>query len=219
MEITELTIRIIIILVPGVIASLVLNTLKVRHKKQSDYLFTIISIVLGLGSYMFLQLLCYLFGVIKSLFPGTSSQYYSLKTLKSLSNGTVVYTEILFASVCAVILAFIVAYLDNKKLINSIGRKLNVSNKYGDENAYTYFLNSQDIDWVYIRDMENKLTYLGLVEIFSETEEIKELVLSDVTVFSYPDSEELYRINKIYLSYSKDKMIIERPNFKTNGEE
>lgn len=221
MEISELTIRIIIILIPGVIASLVLNVLKVRHKKQSDYLFTLISIVFGLSSYLLLQVLFFIGIFVKNLIFCSSENYESLKTLEGLANSTttIVYFEVTLACLCSLILAYFVAYLDNKKIVNKIARKFNVSNKYGDENTYSYFLNSQDIDWVYVRDIEKNLTYLGKVEVFSETEEIKELVLSDVTVYTYPDSEELYRIEKIYLSYPRDKVTIERPNFKENAKE
>jgi len=63
------------------------------------------------------------------------------------------------------------------------------------------------------------LTYHGVVAAFSETDEIKEIVLNDVTVYQYDTSDKLYDIERIYLSKPKDSLIIESP-FKTeeNGE-
>ena len=44
---------------------------------------------------------------------------------------------------------------------------------------------------------------------YSENEHIQEIVLSEVTVFNYEDSEELYFIPTIYLTKPIGKFIIE----------
>jgi hypothetical protein len=50
---------------------------------------------------------------------------------------------------------------------------------------------------------------VGYVVSFSETDEFKEIVLSNVSVYSYDQSELLYEISEIYLSLPKDDIIIE----------
>ena len=64
-------------------------------------------------------------------------------------------------------------------------------------------------NYVYVRYIKHNLTYLGNVLSFSETDEFKELVLSNVSVYSYDKSELLYEVGEIYLSLSKDDLIIE----------
>lgn len=81
--------------------------------------------------------------------------------------------------------------LDHYKLINLFGKWIKLTNKYGDENLYSYFLNAKDVDEVYVRDINN-LTYHGLIDSYSENDEIKEIVLVDVVVYDYETSKELY---------------------------
>jgi hypothetical protein len=93
--------------------------------------------------------------------------------------------------------------------INKIAKKLKISTKYGDENLFSFFLNSQNIDWIYVRDIQNNLTYQGRVVSFSENDGMQELVMSEVTVFKYETSEEFYSVPLIYLSKPSGNFIIE----------
>lgn len=211
MEISALTLKLIILLIPGALGTIVYRRLIIQHKPQSDFMFVIISIMFGMFSYLILQILNYFFVLLINICKDPNIDYYAIDTFANLSNGNAIpYLEVFWASLFCIFLGFVISKIDHKKTINNIARKWNVSNKYGDENLYSYFLNSPDTTWVYIRDIENSLTYFGNVEMFSETTEYKEIVLRDVTVFNYPDSEELYDIDRIYLSLPKDKLIIEQ---------
>src|SRR4029077_5368445 len=91
---------------------------------------------------------------------------------------------------------------------------LKISNKFGDINLYSHFLNSPNINTVYFRDLKSNLTYHGLVESFSETDEIKEIVLRNVTVYYNEEQINgnaivLYQLNAVYLSRPKDEVLIE----------
>lgn len=101
--------------------------------------------------------------------------------------------------------------MDHYKVVNRFGKWLKLTNKYGDENLYSYFLNAKEVEEVYVRDIENGLTYHGLINSFSENDDIKELVLIDVVVYEYESSKKLYELDKIYLSKSKESLIIELP--------
>ena len=214
MEISALTLKLIILLIPGALGSIIYKRLIIQHKTQSDFMFVIVSIMFGMFSYLILQILNYGFIFLNNICL-KHKDYYSIETFANLSDGNAIpYLEVLWASLFCVFLGFIVSKIDHKKTINNIARNWNVSNKYGDENLYSYFLNSPDTNWVYIRDIENSLTYFGNVELFSETHDYKEIVLSEVTVFSYPESEEMYDVERIYLSLPKDKLIIEQAKIK-----
>jgi len=105
--------------------------------------------------------------------------------------------------------ALLVSGLVTYKVLYTFAQWIGVTSKYGDENLYSKYLNTAEIDWIYIRDPVANLTYQGKVVSFSENDSIQELVLSDVTVFRYEDSEMLYSVPKIYLAKEAGKFIIE----------
>jgi hypothetical protein len=119
------------------------------------------------------------------------------------------YGEVLGASFFCILLGFGGAYLESKKIINKTAQRFKISDKYGDENLFSTFLSGKDTEFVYVRNIKNNLTYVGWVHFFSETDTISEIVLKDVKVYNYVDSELLYEIEKIYISFSKTDIIIE----------
>ncbi len=86
---------------------------------------------------------------------------------------------------------------------------MRVTLKYGDENLYSYYLNLKEVEWVWVRDPINDLTYQGKVSQFSENKSIQELVLSDVSVYSYLNSKLQYEVPSLYLTKKHGEMIIE----------
>src|SRR5690606_30694889 len=79
-------------------------------------------------------------------------------------------SEVLYATVLSPAIAAFAAFTVNHKLVNRAAQKLRVSSKYGDENLFSFFLNAQNIDWIYVRDIPSKLTYQGRVVSFSEAD-------------------------------------------------
>jgi hypothetical protein len=216
MDISTLTLKLFLLLIPGIIAATVYKKLIVSTKMKSDFLFLINSFVLGIITYLLLQILYFTKIFTYNIFKNPNSEYKLLETFSNISDSNrIPFLEILFASLLSIIIGLFVTYLDSKKILHHISNKLNISNKYGDENLFTNFLNSNDLEWVYVRDLKNQLTYKGSVKMFSETENLKEIVLENVTVFNYPDSLLLYSIPKIYLSLQLNEIIIEQAINKT----
>ncbi len=220
MEISELTLKIIIILIPGIIAVSIYNKLTVNHKNNTTTRTIINAILLGVISYLTLQGIGNIIIFCSYLFKGTEFKNYELEIWKSLANKNIIpYSEVLYTGIISVFLGALISLIEQKKWINKFAQWLRISSKYGDENLYTYFLNSEQIDEIYLRDIENNLTYHGVIAAYSETEDIKEIVLNDVTVYQYTTSEKLYDIERIYISKPKDCLIIETPFKKDeNGE-
>lgn len=221
MDISELTLKLIILLTPGALAVTIYRLLTVSHKPQSDFMFVITSIMFGMFAYLILQI-TYSFPIfIHNIFTdGCNSKYNLIKAFSKITDSAVIpYSEVLYACLISVLIGFILTRIDSKKTLYKFAQRLNISNKYGDENLFSYFLNSTNLEWVYVRDVTNALTYLGVIKIFSETEEFKELVLEQVTVYNYPDSEELYTLDRIYLCLQKDNIIIEQAKTIDYGEE
>lgn len=131
--------------------------------------------------------------------------------------------EIFQSTLFAFPVSFITSFLINHKIFNKFAKLLKVSNKYGDENLFSYYLNAREIDWIYVRDPDNNLTYQGRIVSNSENDHIQELVLSEVTVYRYVDSAFLYSVPTVYLTKAMGQFIIEAiPNIllgDNNGEE
>lgn len=213
MELSELTIKIIIIISPGIITSLIFNYLTVS-RKQSDFKFVIVSIVFGLINYLILQSLYWFIQWVTQICSFFNKiEFRLLGTLDDLGTSSTIYWgEVSSAIILSVVLGFLYSYIDHHKVINKIAWYFGVTNKYGSENAYSYFLNFENIDYVYIRCISSNLTYCGKISVFSENDGIREIILEDVKVYDYGTSEWLYDIDKVYLVLNDD-VIIEQPKY------
>lgn len=90
-------------------------------------------------------------------------------------------------------------------------RRIIVPLTYGEENLYSYFLNSKEVTEVYVRDIANNLSFHGEVDSFSENDQISEITLRYVKVYRYDDSAFLYYMAKVFLSRPKNSIFIEVP--------
>jgi len=200
MEVSELTLKLIIILTPGAIASIIFEKLTI-HKKWTSFQFIANSILFGGISYLLAQLIFYSFGQDQNL-----THFWS-----NLPSKEIPFNAVIKAILASIVIGFICAGIDNLKIINRIGKSLKLTTKYGDENLYSYFLNANNVNEVYIRDINNNITYHGIISSFAENTEFKEIVLQDVKVYDYTSSQFMYELDKIYLSRPKDNIIIEVP--------
>ena len=212
MEYTDFTIRLIIILIPWIISTLIVESITI-HKKWTPFRFIISSILLGIISFVILQLLYWLiqlFQVCKDDFVFKNLHIWDAIIKK---DNDVHLIEILFCLPLSLIIEYIISYIIQSKRIFKIAQALKVSNKFGDDSLYYHYLNRNNVDWVYIRDIKNGLTYLGQVDSWAEDENNKELSLRKVTVYNYSDSKELYKIDEVYLNFCNRDIIIEEPKY------
>ena len=210
---SELTIKLIIILIPGAIATLIFGKL-ILHKDWSSFRFVLYSILFGVVSYILLQLF------INGLNLFKENKFSELTVWSNLSDASSIpYKEVGFASISSIIIAFLASMVENRKVINRTAQFFGISGKYGDENLYSNFLSSKEIEFVYLRDIKNQLTYHGWVKSFSENDNISEIRLGEVAVYNYSDSQLLYEVDEVYLSLNKQEIIIELANFEEHGQE
>lgn len=108
----------------------------------------------------------------------------------------------------SIIWLWIVRYRLLKKLLHSLG----ATRRYGDEDVWTYTLNSDDanVEYIHLRDLDNKFIFAGWVNAYSESEEFRELLLSDVIVYD-EEGAEISRSPVLYLSRPKANIWIEFP--------
>jgi len=162
--------------------------------------------------------------VYQYIYDVTDVRFSSLDVWLIINNekAKVVLSEVVNATLLAPLVALMSSFVVNYKVFNKIASKINVTQKYGDENLFSFFLNSKEVDWVYVRDKDIGLTYFGRVVSHSECESIQEIVLSEVSVHEYLTSELLYSTPVIYLSRPLGSFMIELPSPTTmedsNGE-
>lgn len=211
----QLVISIAIILIPGIICVIICDKLTV-HSKWLSFKFIVYSFILGVLNYTFLQLIYYMIdffnGINNYAINFSSIDWTNLEIWGCIVSEKPVFpvSEIIYTSILAIPMAFFITTCINYKIFNVIAKKINVSHKYGDENLFSYYLNTKEIDWIYVRDPEIDLTYQGRIVSYSENEHIQEMVLSEVTVYRYSDSVELYSLPTIYISKEIGRFIIEQ---------
>ncbi|MBC8402932.1 MAG: hypothetical protein H8E14_15710 [Candidatus Marinimicrobia bacterium] len=205
----QLIITTIIILIPGITATIIYDKLTV-HSNWSQFKFGLYSFFLGVLVYFALQIIYWVCDII-SYFWTINFRWSQLDIWKFIDNSNLPINtlEVFFASLVSIPVAYFASFIINNKIITKVGQKLKVTDKYGDENLFSYYLTAKQINWVYIRDIHDGLTYQGQVTEYSENDEIQEIVLSDVTVFRYKDSEKLYSVPSIYLAKKTGNFIIE----------
>jgi len=205
----QFVVTLIVILIPGIIAAVICDKITV-HSKWNSFKFSLYALILGLFAYAGLQIIFYAWDVIKSCSFDISNWSHMNVWNSTLSETyKIPAKEVVFATMLSFPAAFFASFLINYKVFNKLAKLLKVSFKYGDENLYSYYLNAKEIDWIYVRDIENNLTYQGRVESYAENDRMQELVMYDVTVFRYEDSVRLYSVPTIYLTKEMGRFIIE----------
>lgn len=121
--------------------------------------------------------------------------------------------EILFSAPIALILSIIWLYITNFKIGVWLLQGIGATKTYGDEDVWDFTLNSKDpsVEYVHFRDFDNGYIYAGWVTTFSESGQLRELLLRDVVVFTLETAEELYRTPHLYIARNKDNILIEFP--------
>lgn len=122
------------------------------------------------------------------------------------------FTEIFWACLVAIPLAYGLSYIDRRKWVVWVGHFLHVTNRSGDEDIWHYLNNSPHLpEWVVVRDLKRNVVYYGQVRAFSDSKKERELLMSEVTVFNgdKTDGNPLYLADILYVSRRNDDLVIE----------
>ncbi|MGC8531667.1 MAG: DUF6338 family protein [Acidiphilium sp.] len=109
-------------------------------------------------------------------------------------------------------LATVWLYAARHKWISRFLQKIGATKKFGDEDVWDYTFNSSipDVEYVHVRDFANGYLYAGWVNIFSETDRLRELVLLNVIVYDLNGVEQ-YQVPRLYIARPQENMHIEFP--------
>jgi hypothetical protein len=213
MDITQFTIRILLLFVPGIICSFCVDALT-EHRPREPLFFIIRSLVLGFASYFFYWVL--LLGLnhfemlpeINGAGMPISSKVYFLKALVDPS-APVCFHEILYVCALSVLLGIFLTLESTYKLTNKLFRLLHVTRKFGEIDVWGFALNLPGVKWVTVRDLREDLVYDGYIQAFSDDGVDAELLLLDVNVYRNSADELLYHVDALYVSRDRRTIVLE----------
>jgi hypothetical protein len=223
MEVTEVTLRLLLLGMPGIVAYLVIGKITTKRKgSQLDSLLLIF--VLSILSYTLLSCFYLLLGRISGgriLLENPLDRLFGSIGSKQTS---ILAWEIIAATTASMIIALGWSYAWYYKLVTRFARFLKASNRYGDDGIMSAFLSSEQLqnkgEWLIVRDVSTNIFYYGYVYAWSDAnDEYRELVLLDVTVYSNTDGAYLYQTDYLYLERPKGVLTIESPTLAAASED
>ena len=219
MSISEFAWRLILIFTPGIVCLIIIRYLTI-YREYSNFFFFVYSSILGLLSYSFLELIYWSYhlycfsnwphsGYEEPILLGNNLDIW--KTIQNGDGGIPIDELLISLLFIAIPLALVFSKIIQEKVIIRAAQKLKITNKFGDDDLWSYFLNSKEIYWVWLRDLKRGVIYYGKIGSFSGPEREREILLLDVTVYSEGEGgvEELYISPAIYLTLNKFEFSIE----------
>ena len=127
--------------------------------------------------------------------------------------------EIAISTLLSLVLAVVWLYLANYKIPVRALNWIRATNRFGDEDVWDFtFSSSQpDVQYVHVRDLDKGIIYGGWVRAFSETGELRELLLRDAIVYDFQKRE--IQVPLLYLARDRHNIHIEFPYRKKNRSE
>jgi|GEM_PF-1644462 len=206
MEISSLVLRILILLLPGVVAALLFEKLTI-HRPWSNFRFGIYTFLFGATAYLVLSTLAVGLSTLSSL--GGCQLGFSVTFWDALLDDTksVSFTEVGFSMLAAVPIALISSAAASRNVVNRLGFLLRATRKYGDEPLFYAELASLDSPILRIW-AEHGLVYEGRIRSLSKESGFNELAIEDVIVFDR-GLNELYRLRMAFFSCDESKLVVE----------
>ncbi|MBO1022918.1 hypothetical protein IPV08_23455 [Methylobacterium sp. SD274] len=209
MKIDAFIFQIILLFLPGVVWAR-LDVAWARKSKPSDIEFFVLSFLYGIASYAITYGIYTLFGANFELINIDKPALFTGAVVK----------EVLIATVVSFICGLLWLYASNYKITARFLQYINATKRFGDEDVWDFTFNSRSKSVVYVhwRDFDQKLVYAGYVNTFSESGEVREIVMRDVTVYDFEGNKQ-YDVPMLYLAKKSDSIHIEFPiqNVETSG--
>jgi len=206
---TEYTIKILIVGIPGIICFFLSR--KLYGKRTQNTTDTILLV------FLYAVLSYGLVGTIEAVINFQNNLGFRSDTFDIfLGKKQDVSLEILIRGILSgTFLAYILSFCVHFNIANRLGQLISATKRYGDEDVWHYFHNAPDSQkndgWVFVRDLKEQLVYYCYISTWSDSGEDRELILSDVSVYSNETGDYLYSSCHIYLSRNKDDLMIEVP--------
>lgn len=191
MDFSQLTIKLLLLFIPGIIGASVVELYTNRNKKDWK-VFLLSSYFFAVTAYLFYYLIF-------------KESVFFENILNSTTDINV--REILWVSFIGLILGVILTYLVNYRLLYTIGFLFKLSTKFGEEEVWSRIISDDKRNWVTITDRTNGLVYLGIMTLYSTEPEKRELAVKDVDIYN-DDGDYLYSQELVYFDFKNDENLI-----------
>jgi len=203
-KLDEFTLTIVFLFFPGLVCAIVTMKLTTHGNVRSvDYV--IPTLVYGFLIYV-------AYSWIASVLPSyVALPHVNLllpESRQQVAQSPVVLTV---ATIIGIVIAFVSAAALNGKILHKIARILGVTRKFGDKDVWNYVMNSEKTDWLVVRDKELGIYYVGRITVYSDDEEVRELMLAETKAYDNLNGEELYDAGTMYFSFPSTGIILEIP--------
>ncbi len=203
MEVSDLFVRLIILLFPGFVSMVIIKSL-ISKRKIDNREYYIYVILLGFINYFIL------FIIYKIIFKDNIIFFSALLD----SEVKIDFKEVFGASIIAGVSALVISQFINRGWYYNICRFIGLTNRTGSVSVWSDLLdnNSKGINrFIYVVDEVNDLVYGGQVRDYSNDDEKDiELVLLNVIVTKNSLRSKIIRkMDYIYLNFPKEKIVIE----------
>jgi hypothetical protein len=203
MDMTELTVKLLLLFFPGIICHQLVDALVVHRERKLHEVF-LLSFVYGILSYL-------IFAAILCAASQSWSPQMAMFAALTDSEKSIDVWEVMSVSGLACVLAIVMSAALNRYWFHDIARSFGVSRKFGQPNVWSFALNANEVRWATVRDIENKLMFQGYVRAFSDNEDPAEILLTEVCVYNEHSAELLYEADHIYLARPRGNLTIEFP--------
>lgn len=188
MTLSEFTISLLFLFLPGIIGVLLIRTLTHINVSETK-IFSLYAYLLSTISYLLLSII------------SSSSNFLNLLLEGRL---TIDVREIIFSTIISICLSTLIVVAINTRLLYKMASTLKLSNRFGSTDVWISTFDAKETDWITIRPSVTKEYFVGKVKDYSDTSTIRELVLTDVA--SYNDAGSYIRsYEQIYFSFSSEQ--------------
>jgi hypothetical protein len=208
---TDFTLQILILGLPGIICYFLCRKL-IGKSQRSTVEIVLIVFVYSVLSYILAGFCDVAINAYLGLGFKVKSDFFNIVVGRKRD---ITGTELAEVACAGALLAYLLSYCVHFNVVNLIGQWIYATKRYGDEDVWQYFHNTPDNEknkgWLIVRDMKADLAYHCYISVWSDSGMDRELVLSDVSVYSNSTGEYLYDVKHVYLSRNKDDLMIEVP--------
>jgi Family of unknown function (DUF6338) len=208
MELSSITLRVVLLFFPGVLCALLVHALT-THRERTTAQFLTSAFVLGVSTYLVLagsRAACAWMAEVAGWPSPPPVTFFDVLTNE---RAHLAWGEIGVSALVATLVAFLLAAADNHNVLHRVAERLGISRRFGALDVWGYFLDSPHIRWISVRDLSADRTYQGWLDAFSDTGEDPQLLLRDVEVYQNSTGTKLYDRKRVYLAPDKHAVVIE----------
>jgi hypothetical protein len=172
--------------------------------KPTPTILVVRAFLFGMATYTALYLI---YGLCEKSFGyatlGTNTERVYLSLLKD---------EIAWSIPLSFVLSIFWLWAVRNRLLMKFLHKIRASNRYGDEDVWSFTLNADQarVEYVHFRDLENGYIFAGWINSYSENEDYRELLLRDVIVYD-EEGAVISSPPNLYISRPKSNIWMEFP--------